>query len=64
MRGMGKKRDALRLWLFVIDIESKELAKVSSSYGETGRKEQRAWSREQRSTNHDSLEGLDFGWMI
>jgi hypothetical protein len=27
-------------------IESKELAKLSSSYGEAGRKEQRAWSKE------------------
>jgi hypothetical protein len=35
---MGKKRDALRLMVFSI-IESKELAKVSSSYGEAGRKE-------------------------
>jgi hypothetical protein len=39
MRGMGKKRDALRLMVICSIIDSKELAKVSSSYGEPGSKE-------------------------
>jgi hypothetical protein len=39
---MGKKRDALRLTVILLSIiRSKELAKVSSSYGEARSKEEK-----------------------
>jgi len=42
MRGMGKKRDVASINGYLLSIiESKELAKVSSSYGEAGSKEEK-----------------------